>query len=766
MRSGDIDSRYVDSSVMQHGSRAHRKIQKSMGKNYKSEVPLKIETDICGIPVILTGRADGIITGPDGGIIIDEIKATTLPLDRLFAQHELHTGQARCYAWMLFSAMESPPESVTVQLTYFQLDTQETKRHHFDYTYSEIEAFFVNLIARYSVWIKLEREWREARDISIKSTAFPYPQYRKGQRELAVAAYRTIERERKLYVQAPTGIGKTMSVLFPAIKAVGEEKAGKLFYLTAKTITRTVAEEAVQQLADGGLRFKSVTLRAKDKICFLEERICTPDHCEHAKGHFDRVGDALLDILNAEDIIRADTVISYSQKHNVCPYEFSLDIALQCDLIICDYNYAFDPVASLRRFFPKESSDYVFLIDEAHNLGERVRKMYTADISKSRFLAIKRELKDKNAAASRLKKAANRVNSYLLSVRKSVQGNVKVDFEADKVLAELVLAFTGAAEEWLAGEQHSGHSLHSDILELYFEASFYLGIDESFDGHYVRITETFGSDVKVTLFCLDPAKIISEKLGYAKASIMFSATLTPLPYYRELLGGGGDDYILSLGSPFPRENLLIAAHYGISTKYNDREHSMHLLSEAVGAVVTKKKGNYLVFFPSYSYMQSVYDSFINKFPGINTIVQQTSMSEDERTEFLAKFDCENSETMLAFCVLGGIFSEGIDLVGDRLYGVIAVGVGLPKITLRQDLIQDYYNTKNNMGFDFAYMYPGMNKIMQAAGRVIRSENDRGIVLLIDSRYNTGRYRRLYPPWWSGMPMIKQIEQFSEMLDRF
>lgn len=387
LRCGDIDSRFVESSAMPDGAKAHRKIQKSMGENYKKEVSLSYETEVGGIPVLLQGRADGVITEEDGGLVIDEIKTTTLPLDRFYEQHRLHMGQARCYAFMLLHKMENPPERVTVQLTYCQLDTGEIRRHRWTHTRQEADAFFHDLMERYGCWLRYERDWKETRDASIKSQEFPYPAYRRGQRELAVAAYRAIERNRRLYAQAPTGVGKTLSALFPSIKAIGEGKTEKLFYLTAKTVTRAVAEDSLHMMTEQGLRFKSVTLRAKDKICFCEEAVCTPDYCPYAKGHYDRINGALMDILAQNDLITASTVTEFAKKHRVCPHEYALDIALWTDLVIGDYNHVFDPVVYLRRFFGDAAGDYVFLIDEAHNLADRVRDMYTASLKKSVFLS-------------------------------------------------------------------------------------------------------------------------------------------------------------------------------------------------------------------------------------------------------------------------------------------------------------------------------------------------------------------------------------------
>lgn len=769
LRTGDIDSRYSDSSAMFEGAKVHRKLQKQMGENYRAEAALSLETEIGGIPVKLYGRADGIITDDDGSVTIDEIKTTTLSFEQIGEQREVHLGQAKCYAVMLLAGLEQPPPTVAVQLRYYHLETHKMKTELFEYTVGELDEFFERLKQKYGVWLQLEHDWRITRNSSIKAAGFPFPEYRKGQREMAVAVYRAIEKRKKLYVQAPTGIGKTLSSLFPSIKAMGEEKAEKLFYLTAKTVTRAVAEDAVRLMQDGGLRFRSLTLRAKDKSCPNSETICTPDYCDRAHGHFDRVNEALLDLIDNNDLITPDTVAAYAEKHRVCPHEFALDVALWCDLIICDYNHVFDPVSYLKRFFSDEGGSYVFLIDEAHNLSDRVREMYTSALRKSDFSKLKSALKDKRAISVKLKKSIGQITKRMLAMSRELESDghkTRVDKEYDEELAKLALTFVAAAEEWLAESRRNPHPLQNDVLTLYFETLSFLGTAELYDWHYASILENFGRDVTFTLFCLDPSEIIGKKLGLAEASALFSATLTPLGFYREILGGGQEDLTLSLPSPFDRERLLLMAHAGVSTKYADREASVAPVAEALYTAISGKKGNYIAYFPSYEYLRKVFEAFANGHPQVKTAVQQSNMDDEARRAFLESFDAENAETLLGFCVMGGVFSEGIDLKGERLIGSIIVGVGLPKISLRQDLIREYFDEKNGRGYDFAYVYPGMNKVLQAAGRVIRSESDYGEVLLIDSRFATAKYKSLYPEYWSHMKILKEGRQLADLIHKF
>jgi len=770
LRSGDIDSRFNDSSAMHKGANAHRQIQKKQREseeNYEHEVSLKHEMEVNGIPAVLQGRSDGIITMADGNFIIDEIKTTTLPLEHIYKQHPQHLAQGKCYAYMYLQALENPPEMISVQLTYYQLESEEIQRHKWDFTSDELINFFDDLISKYGQWLRFEREWKILRDDSISKAAFPFETFRKGQRELAIATYRIISAQKKLYVTAPTGIGKTLSTIFPSIKAMMEGKVEKLFYLTAKTITRTVVEDAVGLMANQGLRFKSITLRAKDKICPNEEYICNPEHCLYAKGHYDRVNDALMDMLK-QDIITPDVTLKYSKKHKVCPHELSLDATLWCELIVGDYNHVFDPVAYLHRFFGSEKKyeekNYVFLIDEAHNLVERVRDMYSATLRKGAFSHIQNRLKDKDPLSKEIRKTLNQINTYLKDMgKKNGQAYSNVEQAHDKVFQALVTLFGAAAELWLAAKKNGKHELQDEILSLYFDTTKFLMISEMYDEHYTSIAEISGTDVAITLFCLNPSNIIADRLERGKSSIVFSATLAPLRYYKEILGGSNEDAMLSLPSPFDPSRLLTIVHSGISTKYSDRESSYAPIAEAINTVVSNKKGNYMCFFPSYEYMHRVHDLFCENNPNIKTLPQKNGMTEEERIGFLAGFDCNNPETLVGFVVLGGIFSEGIDLKGDRLIGSIIVSVGIPKITLRQNLIKDYFDQKYEQGYDYSYVFPGMNKVLQAAGRVIRTEADSGVILLIDSRYATLKYRNMLPDHWVNIHMVRNLGGLEELM---
>ncbi len=766
MRGGDIDNRFSDASSMYDGAKAHRRIQQSMGETYRSEVSLRIAGEILGIPVTVHGRADGVIE--DGlGVTIDEIKTSRHSLDGIMSQSRLHLGQAKCYAYMLLSAMQSPPQGATVQLTYCQLDSGEIRRQSHYFTLKQLGDFFDGLLQSYGVWLELRQKHMIMRDESIGSLTFPYDSYRPGQKTMAVSVYRAIENGGRLYAQAPTGIGKTVSALFPSIKALGAGMGERIFYLTAKTVTRAVAQDALTLMASKGLALRSVTLRAKDKICMCEQTVCNPEHCKYAKGHFDRINDALLDLLAGDLLITPEVTLSYAEKHCVCPFEMQLDAALYCDVIIGDYNHVFDPRAYLRRFFASGEDGHIFLIDEAHNLPDRVRDMYTCSIGKRSFAQIKKLIADKTPEAKRLRRAATGVSGWMQELKTAMEGERHtVSSRLDETLVTKLRLFSASMSEWLASRRGVPHPGEGAALDLHFSVLAWIETAELFDSRFTVIFDAFGSDLSVTLFCLDPSDIIAQRLLLARASTLFSATLTPLEYYRDLCGGEPEDKMLSLPSPFDRSRLKLIAHVGISTKYRDRDAAVIPIARAINAAVSCRGGNYLVYFPSYEYMSRIREVFEQLNPFVDIVVQSADMDEQARMTFIEEFREDRGGTLVGFCVMGGVFSEGIDLVGSRLIGTVIVGVGMPKVSLRQQLIRDYFEQTRGAGFDYAYVYPGMNKVMQAAGRVIRSSSDFGAVVLIDSRFGGQKYLSLMPEHWSQLCFAQDEREVRGLIEAF
>lgn len=777
LRSGDLDTSFRSMSRAVEGTRAHQKVQKSKGENYEAEVMLRHNFEYKGFTFKIEGRADGIIreslddnTKNDknltlelnrGLICIDEIKSTTKPLEDIDENYnEVHWAQVKCYAY--FYSLQNEIDNIDVQLTYFHLETEVTKSIRKNISFVKLEEFFYGILDKYIVWANFTSQWSNIRNKAAKDLVFPFDSYRIGQRDLAILVYRTIRDKKKLFAQAPTGIGKTISTLFPTVKAFGEGHTTKIFYLTAKTITRQVAEEAFTKMREKGLKFKTLTLIAKDKICFKEESRCDPDYCEYAKGHFNRVNDALLDILNNEDEFSRNIVEQYSKKYNVCPFEFSLDLAVWVDSVICDFNYVFDPRVYLRRFFDFNSNEYTFLIDEAHNLVDRSREMFSAILYKKPFLDLKRVFKDREP---RIAKALNKVNSYMLKMKKlCVDEYFYIQKEMDDDICYLLNSLMAESEEFLATKQ--GKEGHKELLELFFECLAYVKISELYDDRYVTYIEKANKDVKLKMFCLDPSYLLGEAVKRGKSAVFFSATLSPIEYFKEILGGDNEDDIVLLPSPFSKKNLCLMTASNISTRYKDREDSYNKIADYIKATTTEKEGNYIVFFPSYKYMNEVYERFIEKYGSMNTIVQTTMMTEEEREEYLNRFEYNPKETLIGFAVMGGIFSEGVDLKGERLSGAIVVGVGLPKICLERNIIKEYFNEKNNKGFDYAYLYPGMNKVLQASGRVIRTEKDKGTVLLIDDRFTYNSYKRIFPKSWSHNMSVSSTNQIKNLLMSF
>lgn len=764
LRGGSIDNRSGGMDRAQEGSRIHRRIQKESGDGYQPEVFFSHTESYEDITFTVEGRADGVIVGEET-VKIDEIKSTRLSLDAIGEDfNRLHWAQAKCYAY--FYAVQNDQESMAVQLTYVHIGEEETsgeiKRFERLFTRDELTAAFVDLMARYKKWADFTCEWMAKRTASIQALPFPFERYRPGQRSLAATAYRTIVEEGTAFCQAPTGIGKTISTLFPAVKAMGEGYLERIFYLTAKTITRQVAEEAFARMRARGLCFKTVTLTAKDKICFLDERTCNPEQCPYADGYYDRVNDVVFELLQSEDHMTREVIERAGREHRLCPHELSLDLSLWCDGIIGDYNYLFDPVMYLKRFFSDGRGEYAFLVDEAHNLVDRARDMYSAALEKAMFSELKRRVASED---SPMAKALGEVDDQFAVLREQCGGERYVEqLLPPDALGRALVRFTEQCERFF--KNHADSPDMPDLMELYFAALLYLKILELYDERYLTVVEIWGGEVTVKLCCLDPSGLLRMAMDRGRATVFFSATLTPTDYFSSVLGGDEDSRRIALPSPFERDHLKLLVADRVSTRYKDREASLRPIAELIARMAEAKAGNYMVYFPSYQYMNDVYEAFRERCPATETILQHGGMSEREREEFLARFDQANGETLVGFCVLGGIYSEGIDLKGDRLIGTVVVGVGLPQIGREQDRIRDYYNRNGGTGYAYAYQYPGMNKVLQAAGRVIRGEQDRGVVLLIDDRFSTPSYLELFPLHWRGCRLIRSPEALEREIREF
>lgn len=770
LRSGDLKAAFTGSSRMVDGGKIHRKIQQAQGGEYQPEVSLSINVERPGVMLQIGGRADGVIvTRDDAGkeqVTVDEIKSVTTELGMIEAGHNpQYWAQAKCYAYIY--ATQHELAEIGIQISYCQAVTLEIKTFRQRYVADELAMFFDGLVTQYVRWAEQAALWREVRDTAARRIEFPFAAFRDGQRKLAVAVYKTLSLGRKLYAQAPTGTGKTMATIFPAVKALGAGYIERIFFLTAKTVTRQLAEEAFGRLRQAGLRFKTVTITAKEKICFVPGAACAPEECPYARGYYDRIGQALNDCWGLEAFTR-EVIEQQARRHMLCPFEFTLDLALWADAIICDYNYVFDPGVYLKRFLDENDVENCLLVDEAHNLVDRAREMFSAEITKQTFIKLKKKIKDKLPG---LAKAAGKINSFFvksgkLCVEKSAVGQPDYCVREEKLseLLPLLRKFAVIAEEWLASNEPS--DFRDELLDIYFDVHAFLRTAEMFDERYVTYAEKDEKDVKIKHFCIDPSYLLRLALTRVRTTVFFSATLTPLDYFHEMLGGNEEDGKIAVASPFAQDNLCLLIADNISTTYKTRENTYDAVVNSIMAATGAKTGNYLVFLPSYRYMEEVYRRFCLKRPGINTIRQAGEMTEEERSEFLRHFSGDNVDTLVGFAVMGGIFSEGIDLTGERLLGAVIVGVGLPQICLEREIIRTWFDQHDRRGFEYAYVYPGMNKVLQAAGRVIRTERDRGLVVLIDDRFSQARYRRLFPMEWHGAVVVKNAGNIADRAGSF
>ena len=843
LRHGDIDNRHrrLVENAMLEGGRIHRMIQRRMGAEYQAEVGLKYTFYAEHYALVIEGRADGIIENSDG-VTVDEIKGTYRDVERMKEPVLLHVAQAKCYAYMY--SLQHNLSEIRIRMTYCNIESENICYFYEDYTFSQLECWFLGIVEEYKKWSDYNWKWQEIRQKSIESLQFPFS-YRNGQKELVSNVYRTIYHEKKLFLEAPTGVGKTISAIFPAIKAMGKNMGDKFFYLTAKTITRTVADDTLEQLRDSGLRFKSVVLTAKEKICFMEQVNCNPESCPYAKGHYDRINEAVYALLTQADRFSREVIEEYAIKYQVCPFELCLDMSLFADGIIGDYNYLFDPHVYLKRFFGDGSNrNYLFLIDEAHNLLERGREMYSACLLKEDFLSLKREIQKtvmaemeelaakkqvagqlalemvqeseceqadeemgaKSALAVEVKGRKNKKRGVGKSVLVRQGHGEKIRQRLEKCNKELLLLKSecdrfrvvneidefvnslmrlyAAMSDYLEEQEEPGVVVRESILEFYFQISHFLDIYERVDEHYVKYTQQQDDGgFLLKLFCVNPSVNLKECMERGRSSVLFSATFLPIQYYKELLGGDAEDYEVYAESVFDNEKRALFIAGDVTSKYTRRsEEEYTKIARYIYEIVKNRHGNYMVFFPSYSFMQQIYEIYRSDFmtQEQECILQQEYMSEESREAFLDRFrgnadldlgqviqmDIEEEDhTLIGFCVLGGIFGEGIDLKKDSLIGAIIVGTGLPQVGDERELLKHYFEEQNKNGFDYAYRYPGMNKVLQAAGRVIRTVDDVGVVALLDERFLQASYQRHFPREWASFERVS-VDTVSKRVERF
>lgn len=760
LRTGDIDNRVFNASSMTEGSRIHSSYQESQGSDYWSEYPLKRIFEIQGINVTLEGRADGIIKKKDGSFLIDEIKSTVIDLQTFRNENlEWHLGQAKCYAYMF--AYEQKLSSIDIRLVYIRQGKEKDRlSDYYTCTTAELEDYVKGLIIDYLDFYNLVDLQSQKRDESIKKLKFPFANYRDGQRDLAKYVYGIAKNGGRLFVEAPTGIGKTMSTLFPSIKYIEEDDQTKIFYLTAKSSGKESAYNAIETLKkEAGLVINDIVITAKDKICFCKEGACNPDECPFAKGYYSKIQGVLRYALMNYSTFDYETIVEIAQENMVCPFEFELDLSLFCDVIICDYNYLFDPLSFLKRYFDEDASHYLALVDEAHNLVDRSRDMYSSSLSFSQVKEAKQSLKPVKTA--KLKKHLSKIKDIFAALVDNYEYGETL---FDTLTMEQYKTFTAFVEAYTDVAKDNHEDITKELTNFYLEVNRFMRLYELFDSDiyrmYVRKTE---ADISINLFCLDPSSFLKQTVDDIKGAVFFSATLSPIEYYVDTLGGSSDDGYLLLPSPFPQDNFKLIVAPKVSIKYVNRESSYPLVAEYIKYFVTNKVGNYFIYSPSYEYMEK-----LKEFIDIDADIfyQSRDMLEREKVMFLDNFLPNPTKTTIGFLVLGGAFAEGIDLISDRLIGAVIIGIGLPKINFESDLIASYYSEKGYKGHDYAYTNPGMNKVMQAVGRVIRSETDKGAALLIDERYLYKNYRALFRSEWSKYEVVLYSDEVKDILQKF
>lgn len=755
-KSGDINVKAMSPDRALEGIKAHKILQSQMSESYQKEFFLKKEFELKNILFIIEGRADGIIT-EDGEVTVDEIKSTYTNLDFIDENYNIaHLAQVKCYAYIY--GLENELDYLNVQLRYYNLDLGKTKLIKYKYSLDELKLFFYDLLNLYIDWAETIINLRKEREKTVDNLEFPFNKYRTGQRSFSVAVFRTIKEGKKLYAQAPTGVGKTISVLFPAIKSLNYKNNSKIYYLTAKSSTKSIAFNTIKIMSDNGLRLRTTVITAKDKICFMDETNCDPEYCPYSRGYYDRLNVPLKDSIKNDCLYDRDYIEAVGKKYEICPFEYSLDLAYMSDAVICDYNYYFDPRVALQRDDVFKNNNDILLIDEAHNLEDRTRNMYSPELIKEEYYVVYKIMKGIN---KKISNSLSNINKKFNEIKKSADEPFIFEEEPSDLINSL-RKFAVLAEEYINDKKNE--NVPEELVDMYFKSTFFIKISEVADNNFCYYADISNKKVMVKLFLIDPSSILKEILKNAWASIFFSATLTPLKYFRYMLGGDDDAHILKIKSPFEENNLKLMITEDISMKYAVRDSNIEAACKYINEVITKKTGNYMVFFPSYSFMEKTYETYKNLFNVSNIILQSQGINEEEQTEITDKFKTQSG--VVLFTVVGGIFSEGIDLPLEKLIGAVIIGTGIPQISFERNIIKNFFDDKFNSGYDFAYKYPGFNKILQSAGRVIRTENDKGVVLLIDSRLCQMTYLKLFPEHWKHYIKTRNSDELNNKLSLF
>ncbi len=785
---------------------------------YHAEVTLRHTCRMEGVTFLVSGRADGVWYDPAGGCIVEEIKSVTgVAESYVRSPREADLAQLTCYGYFLCAAKGLT--AVTLRLTYARPGHEE-------------EAYFADSImtaeqlgGAYAAILRMvlprAKDLYE-RETALRKTAgraiFPYTEVRDAQQDMIRECWRDMRAGKTLFAEAPTGIGKTMATLYPAVRLFGEGKCDKIFYLTAKNAARREAFGAVQKLNEAATPIRACVITARESACICDaaksggnrlSTYCNPVSCPYAKGYYDRVESVIFDLLGSgKTVFSGLDIRAAAKKWQVCPYELALDLSELCEVVICDYNYVFSPSVYLRRYFSDgiphtDGHRYIFLIDEAHNLPDRARDMYSGSLSLTEVMATQDTMhawetrigtdlifptedldySEEDKTAPRLKsgslddligvlsRMSHACAESMVVDGDGVRRGVNLDRNQPVVLCETARNLSALCDRWL--RRHHAHPLYPTVDRLAATLRAFRTAADYYDRRFATFVEVEGEDVRVKLTCLDPAGILRPILQKAKSRVLFSATLTPNDYFADILGGDRDSVLVNFESPFPRDHLCVAVCEEVNTRYEDREKSYRRIMRYIAATVSAKRGNYLVYFPSYAYLEKVYALFQQKYPTVKTVVQKPGMTYAEKEAFIASFIPDSRELLVGFCVLGGSFSEGVDLPGRCLIGTVIVGVGIPALSNERNIMRDYYDETRDLGeesggegYAYAYTYPGMNRVLQAAGRVIRRPEDYGVVVLLDDRYAEEPYLHLYPEHWEQISAVGDAPSLYEYLAAF
>ena len=742
------------------------------GYNADNIAELSREFEFSGYSFRIDGKALSIENGTVTSLF-------TVPTAKEIKKRETEK-QARGEAFML-GAMALPKggsaeDTLTVKLVYLAEDTREIITTEEKVTRSKLYAFFDKCAESLVKTGRAEIERVTERLPSMKSAKFPFGKARDGQDEFIRTAYKIMAKGGRLYAAAPTGTGKTVSAIFPAIRALGNQKCDKAFYLTPKQTTAIAAKECIELFAKSGVNVRSVILVAKDRLC-KRGNVCRESKKLCPASFSSKTSEAAMALFDLHiPCVTPQDVSKIAEEFAVCPYELSLTYAELCDIVICDFNYLFDPQVYIRRFFTRYGS-YAFLVDEAHNLAERAREMYSAEISADEIsdTELLGELSLLKAASQEARILFESILMPLLrdELIRDKDGVLHGAYHSSNLPGEFYEIFsklTALAEDELyasfSAKDDEKDARISYIREYLFKIKKFGDAVTRFDDGFEILVFLDGDKLRAKIFCLDTGNVIANRLDLGKSAVLFSGTLTPIHYYRSLLGGDNSSEVLEIDSPFVKEQLAVAVMDKITTRYSEREDSLLAVCRVIAATLSAKRGNYMIFSPSFAYSEALATAFKKKYPKIKIISQTPNMSKAEKDAFLSEFSKNDGTYLAAFCVMGGIYSEGIDLVGDKLIGAVVVGIGMPSLSYEREAIAEYYQEKLDSGKEFAYLYPGMNRVLQAAGRVIRTENDRGVIVLIDDRFRDPLYKKSAPKIWQGMEFFDDAKALKERLEEF